>query len=86
MSTTLSTKTCRSNLEKHEYSPPLFLSTTFAISYRLSLVSLTASLTHTFFLLNSQLDTHARLICYIFSSMLVFGYVLIEVYRTQFLV
>ena len=61
------------NFQKYQNYSPLFLSTTFAVSYGLSFASITAILTHTFLYsrkqiwsqfrtaLNEQTDVHARL-------------------------
>lgn len=46
-------------VEYQAYSP-LFLSTTFAISYGLSFASITATLTHAFLYFRKQIYTHAR--------------------------
>lgn len=43
----------------HQYSP-LFLSTTFALSYGLSFASITATLTHTFLYYRKQIWTQSR--------------------------
>ena len=48
------------NVDKyHEYSP-LFLSTTFALSYGLSFASITATLTHTFLYYRKQIWAQSR--------------------------
>ena len=46
--------------EKYEAYSPLFLPTTFAISYGLSFASITATLTHTFLYYRKQIWTQAR--------------------------
>jgi len=48
------------NLQKYHNYSPLFLSTTFAISYGLSFASITATLTHTFLYFRKQIWTQAR--------------------------
>ena len=48
------------NLEKYHNYSPLFLSTTFAISYGLSFASITATLTHTFLYFRKQIWTQSR--------------------------
>ncbi|THH00783.1 hypothetical protein EW026_g1809 [Hermanssonia centrifuga] len=49
------------DLEKYKAYSPLFLSTTFALSYGLSFASITATLTHTFLYFRKQIWTQARL-------------------------
>ena len=46
--------------EKYKAYSPLFLSTTFAISYGLSFASITATLTHTFLYFRKQIWTQSR--------------------------
>ncbi|KAL5536735.1 hypothetical protein ACEPAF_558 [Sanghuangporus sanghuang] len=48
------------NIEKYHQYSPLFLSTTFAISYGLSFASITATLTHTFLYFRKQIWVQAR--------------------------
>ncbi|KAI5123200.1 hypothetical protein M0805_003967 [Coniferiporia weirii] len=48
------------NLEKYHSYSPLFLSTTFAISYGLSFASITATLTHTLLYFRKQIWVQAR--------------------------
>jgi len=48
------------NLEKYHNYSPLFLSTTFAVSYGLSFASITATITHTFLYFRKQIWTQAR--------------------------
>ncbi|KAI5123303.1 hypothetical protein M0805_009324 [Coniferiporia weirii] len=48
------------NLEKYRNYSPLFLSTTFAMSYGLSFASITATLTHAFLYFRKQIWTQAR--------------------------
>ncbi|KAI0081298.1 OPT oligopeptide transporter [Panus rudis PR-1116 ss-1] len=48
------------NVEKYEAYSPLFLSTTFAVSYGLSFASITATLTHTFLYFRKQIWIQAR--------------------------
>ncbi|KAH8110780.1 OPT oligopeptide transporter [Phellopilus nigrolimitatus] len=48
------------NLEKYHSYSPLFLSTTFAISYGLSFASVTATLTHTFLYFRKQIWAQSR--------------------------
>lgn len=48
------------NLEKYHAYSPLFLSTTFAISYGLSFASITATLMHTFLYFRKQIWTQSR--------------------------
>ncbi|KLO10280.1 OPT oligopeptide transporter [Schizopora paradoxa] len=48
------------NLQKYHNYSPLFLSTTFAISYGLSFASITATLTHTFLYFRKQIWTQSR--------------------------
>ncbi|KAI5123186.1 hypothetical protein M0805_003953 [Coniferiporia weirii] len=48
------------NLEKYHNYSPLFLSTTFAISYGLSFASITATLTHTFLYFRKQIWVQSR--------------------------
>ncbi|KLO10273.1 OPT oligopeptide transporter [Schizopora paradoxa] len=48
------------NLEKYHSYSPLFLSTTFAISYGLSFASITATLTHTFLYFRKQIWSQSR--------------------------
>ena len=48
------------NLDKYHNYSPLFLSTTFAISYGLSFASITATLTHTFLSFRKQIWAQSR--------------------------
>ncbi|PAV24301.1 OPT oligopeptide transporter [Pyrrhoderma noxium] len=48
------------NLDKYKAYSPLFLSTTFALSYGLSFASITATLTHAFLYFRKQIWTQAR--------------------------
>ncbi|OCH85567.1 OPT oligopeptide transporter [Obba rivulosa] len=48
------------NLAKYEAYSPLFLSTTFAVSYGLSFASITATLTHTFLYFRKQIWVQSR--------------------------
>ncbi|KAJ7129479.1 small oligopeptide transporter [Mycena epipterygia] len=48
------------DLESYEAYSPLFLSTTFAVSYGLSFASITATLTHAFLFFRKQIWTQAR--------------------------
>jgi OPT family oligopeptide transporter len=48
------------NLQKYKEYSPLFLSTTFAVSYGLSFASITATLTHAFLYYRKQIWTQAR--------------------------
>ncbi|KAF5319702.1 hypothetical protein D9619_008668 [Psilocybe cf. subviscida] len=48
------------NQEKYDAYSPLFISTTFAISYGLSFASITATLTHSFLYFRKQIWTQAR--------------------------
>jgi hypothetical protein len=48
------------NQEAYEAYSPLFLSTTFAISYGLSFASITATLSHAFLYYRKQIWTQAR--------------------------
>ncbi|EKM51789.1 uncharacterized protein PHACADRAFT_262133 [Phanerochaete carnosa HHB-10118-sp] len=48
------------NQEAYEHYSPLFLPTTFAISYGLSFASITATITHTFLYYRKQIWTQAR--------------------------
>lgn len=48
------------NQEEYDAYSPLFISTTFAISYGLSFASITATLTHAFLYFRKQIWTQAR--------------------------
>ncbi|KAF7791994.1 hypothetical protein EIP86_003021 [Pleurotus ostreatoroseus] len=48
------------NLMRYDGYSPLFLSTTFAMSYGLSFASITATITHTFLYFRKQIIIHAR--------------------------
>ena len=48
------------DLEKYKAYSPLFLSTTFALSYGLSFASITATITHTFLYFRKQIWVQAR--------------------------
>ncbi|KAH8101599.1 OPT oligopeptide transporter [Cristinia sonorae] len=48
------------DIEKYKAYSPLFLSTTFALSYGLSFASITSTLTHTFLFYRKQIWTQAR--------------------------
>lgn len=48
------------NIEKYKAYSPLFLSTTFAISYGLSFASITATITHTFLYFRKQIWVQSR--------------------------
>jgi hypothetical protein len=48
------------NLEKYKAYSPLFLSTTFAVSYGLSFAAITATLMHAFLYYRKQIWTQAR--------------------------
>lgn len=48
------------NQEKYDAYSPLFISTTFAISYGLSFASITATLTHAFLYFRKQIWTQSR--------------------------
>ena len=48
------------NVEKYKAYSPLFLSTTFAISYGLSFASITATITHTFLYFRKQIWVQSR--------------------------
>jgi hypothetical protein len=48
------------DLEKYQQYSPLFLSTTFAVSYGLSFASITATLMHAFLYYRKQIWTQAR--------------------------
>ncbi|PSR84197.1 hypothetical protein PHLCEN_2v5485 [Hermanssonia centrifuga] len=48
------------NFRKYEAYSPLFLSTTFAVSYGLSFASITATITHTVLYFRKQIAVHAR--------------------------
>lgn len=48
------------NQEKYDAYSPLFISTTFAVSYGLSFASITATLTHSFLYFRKQIWTQSR--------------------------
>ncbi|KAG2088568.1 OPT oligopeptide transporter protein-domain-containing protein [Suillus discolor] len=66
------------NLTAYEEYSPLFLSTTFAISYALSFASITATLMHAFLFFRKQIWVQSRLL------MFVIGVISIELWHTEF--
>ncbi|KAF8550793.1 hypothetical protein OG21DRAFT_369595 [Imleria badia] len=84
------------NLSAYEEYSPLFLSTTFPMSYGPSFASITATLTHSFLCFRKQIWTQSRRSMreqvpewwygVIFVAMFVFGIIVIKVWHTEFLV